>query len=156
MKYIPLAIIGLAVAVFAYFGFFYDKNPESGGNLNIPGDQSLSGNSGGWEKKTDDQPPVAVSVVPIELGGHADAWKFTIAFDTHSVDLNDDPMAVATLVDDKGVVYRPTAWEGPGSGGHHREGVLVFSPINPVPSFVELKIKNVGGILERSFRWGIK
>ena len=59
-------------------------------------------------------------------------------------------------MDDKGNIYQPKMWEGPGPGGHHREGVLVFSPIEPAPKYVELRIKNIGGIAERLFRWDVK
>jgi hypothetical protein len=80
-------------------------------------------------------------------------WKFQVVFDTHSGSLDDDLLTVASIVDDRGNAYQPTVWEGPGSGGHHREGALTFEAINPVPSYLELKIKDVGGIPERSFRW---
>ncbi len=109
-----------------------------------------------WETKTDEQLPVTVKVTPLEFGKDTKKWKFDIAFDTHSGSLDDDPLAIATLVDDKSNVFQPNNWEGAGSGGHHREGVLVFDAINPMPLFVELKIKGVGGVSERSFRWNIK
>lgn len=109
-----------------------------------------------WETKTDDQPPVTIKATPIELGKDAYAWRFQIVFDTHSGSLDDDILAVASLADEKGSTYRPTAWEGLGPGGHHSEGVLMFNSIAPAPQFVELKIKNVGGIPERSFKWNIQ
>jgi len=109
--------------------------------------------TGQWETKTDDQPPVTIRVTPVELGKDAKTWKFQIVFDTHSGNLDDDVLVAATLANDKGNVYKSTAWEGPGPGGHHREGILIFNTINPLPPFVELKIKNVGGVTERSFKW---
>ena len=59
-------------------------------------------------------------------------------------------------MDDKGNTYQSTMWEGSGPGGHHREGILVFNEINPTPAYIELKIKNVGGVPERLFKWDIK
>ncbi len=109
-----------------------------------------------WETKTDEQPPVTVTVTPLEFGADAKIWKFALVFDTHSGSLDDDPLVVVSLMDNKGNTYEPTAWEGPGPGGHHREGVLVFYEINPMPAYVALKIKDVGGIPERLFTWNIK
>lgn len=77
-------------------------------------------------------------------------------FDTHSVDLNQDVIQIAELTDDKRNIYKPTAWGRAGPGGHHREGALVFHQINPVPASVELKIKDIGGVPERSFKWNLK
>ena len=65
-------------------------------------------------------------------------------------------MKVVTLVDDKGIAYLPTRWEGAGPGGHHREGTLVFNAVNPAPTSVHLQIKEVGGIPERMFIWELK
>ena len=109
-----------------------------------------------WETKTDEQLPVTIAVTPIELGKDAKTWKFDVAFTTHSGSLDDDPVKIAFLVDDKGNTYQSTMWEGSGPGGHHREGILVFNAINPTPAYIELKIKNVGGVPERLFKWDIK
>ncbi|MBI2050972.1 MAG: hypothetical protein HYT31_04160 [Parcubacteria group bacterium] len=109
-----------------------------------------------WETKTDERPPVTVTVTPVEFGSGSKTWKFDVVFDTHSGSLDDNILTAASLIDDKGNAYQPISWEGPGPGGHHREGVLVFSAVKPVSSFIELKIKNVGGVAERLFRWSLK
>lgn len=109
-----------------------------------------------WETKTDEQLPVTIAVTPIEFGKDAKTWKFDIVFTTHSGSLDDDPVKIAFLMDNTGNTYQPTLWEGPGPGGHHREGILVFDAITPAPAYIELKIKNVGGIPERLFKWDIK
>lgn len=106
-----------------------------------------------WEAQTDEQPPIAITVTPIELGRNAPTWKFEITFDTHASDLNDDPLRTIVLWDDVGNSYPPTAWEGPGPGGHHRNGVLIFNSLTSAPKYIELIIKNVGGIAERKFKW---
>ena len=108
---------------------------------------------GNWLTKTDDQPPVTINVTPVEFGKDAKTWKFQLVFDTHSSSLDDDLLKMVSLWDNQGNSYQPIAWEGSGPGGHHREGALVFAAINPVPTNIELKIKNVGGIPERLFIW---
>lgn len=121
-------------------------------------EQPLNIAQNNWETKINDQPPVNIKITPVELGMSkgVQAWKFDVAFDTHSGSLDQDPVQVAILIDDKGNIYKPTGWEGPGPGGHHREEILVFDPINPFPQSVELKIKDIGGIPERSFKWNIQ
>ncbi|MDO8474303.1 MAG: hypothetical protein Q7S62_02065 [bacterium] len=141
MKYLLYVVIVLVAVLFLYYvGAFQPSE--------VPQEQ--------WETKTDDQPPVTVTVTPLEFGADAQIWKFALVFDTHSGSLDDDPLAVVSLVDNKDNTYEPTAWEGPGPGGHHREGILFFEAVNPMPSYAELKIKNVGGIPERLFTWSIK
>lgn len=142
------------VAFTGGFLIFYQNSPaEQKMPVTNQADQQTKQN---WESKTDDQPPVTVKVTPVELSKDAGNWKFNIAFDTHSVELDQDLMQIATLMDDKGNVYKPTTWEGAGPGGHHREGILVFNIVNPIPQSVELKIKDAGGIPERLFKWNIQ
>ncbi len=93
---------------------------------------------------------VSVSATPHSLGN---TWDFDISINTHSGELSEDLVAVSELVDDQGRLYKPTVWEGAPPGGHHRQGILRFNPISPQPKSIELKIKNVGGVAERSFRW---
>lgn len=148
MKYILYAgVIVAAILLLIYAGVLGGIAPWSSGDRQAEQDQ--------WETRTDDTAPVTIAVTPIELGAGADNWKFNVTFATHSGSLDEDPAKVAVLMDDKGGIYRPTAWAGPGPGGHHRTGVLAFKAISPTPSSVELKIKNVGGVPERSFKWEI-
>ena len=109
-----------------------------------------------WETKSDNEGPVAITITPIAFGEDADQWRFTVVFNTHSGSLDQDPTKVISVSDDKENTYQPIAWEGPGPGGHHREGALMFDPVEPSPEYVELKIRDVGGIAERSFRWDTK
>lgn len=48
-----------------------------------------------------------------------------VVFDTHSVDLDFDPVEIAML-EVEGRELRAISWDGPGPGGHHREGDLSF------------------------------
>jgi hypothetical protein len=146
MKYKLLIIIGLVVALFTYFFFVVNRDKQ-----NSNAQQQTNENS--FETKTDEQGQVSVKVTPQGFSGAQ--WKFDVVFDTHSVELNQDLMQAVVLVDDRGNEYQLTTWEGSEPGGHHREGQLVFNAINPLPVYVELKIQDVGGIAERSFRWDI-
>ena len=142
-------VIILAAALF-YFGIFNREQPQPS---NQQTEQPISTASGNWGTKIDNQPPVTIKITPIEFGKYAQTWKFRVVFDTHSGNLDDDLLTAASLVDDNANVYRPVSWEGPGPGGHHREGALIFNPVQPLPKYIELKIKNVGGVSERSFKW---
>lgn len=154
MKYSLYIFIALVIGLFAYFGIYKEKSqPISDQKIERSTNavkQSL------WETKIDDRPPVIVKVTPIKISEKAEEWKFDIVFDTHSGSLDENPIEIASLTDDKGNEYKPTAWEGSGPGGHHREGILIFNPVEQSPEYVELKIKNIGGVPERSFKWNLK
>ncbi|MBI3971777.1 MAG: hypothetical protein HY332_10860 [Chloroflexi bacterium] len=86
---------------------------------------------------------------------------FTVAMDTHSVDLDGyDLKQLAALRTDDGREVRPSAWQAP-KGGHHREGQLTFPAslgngtplISPTTRAIELVIRDVTGVAERRFRW---
>jgi hypothetical protein len=153
MKYLFYIIIILSVVGFLYFDVFNREHSPSTNDQQT--EQPMSAIRNDRDTKMDNQPPVTVRVTPVEFGEGNDSWKFDIAFDAHSGSLDDDLLVAASLVDERGNAYRPIAWEGPGPGGHHRKGVLVFEAINPMPLSVELKIKNVGGVPERSFKWNL-
>ena len=154
MKYARFITIGLAFVflIYIFFVIFQDRAKNGAENAQTNQEQGVQQ----WETKTDEQPPVTIKVTPIELGKDTRVWKFDIVLDTHSGSLDDDLTAVTTLTDDKDNTYQPISWEGPGPGGHHREGMLIFNAINPSPPYVELRIKNVGGVPERSFKWNIE
>lgn len=146
MKYWIFVSLGLAlILVLGYYLVMTIKGPNP-----------QSSNQKLWETKVDEQEPISIKVIPLQLGAGQNPWKFEVIFTTHSGDLDVDASKAAVLVDDKGNVFQPTSWEGPGPGGHHISGNLLFDPITPLPNFVELKIKNVGGIPERAFRWSLE
>ncbi len=156
MKYLKFTLI-ILVAIFLLYYYF---SVSDAGKQQLKGSRQIESVSSSeqkqWETKTDEQSPVTVAVTPIEFGKDAGTWKFDIVFDTHSGNLDENPLEIALLLDDKSNTYQPLAWEGPGPGGHHREGVLIFNPIRPAPPYVELKVKDVGGISERSFKWSVE
>jgi len=147
-----ILLIGLVALLLVYFGFFNgDKSQQKNSEQ-----AEQSANIEQWETKTDDQSPVTIKITPVELDKGVSKWKFDVAFDTHAGSLDDDPVKVISLSDDKGNTYQPISWEGAGPGGHHREGILVFNTIVPAPLYIELKVKDVGGIPERLFRWNLE
>jgi hypothetical protein len=99
---------------------------------------------------------VTVTVKPGSLAQDAKSWEFKIVLDTHSQDLSDDLVKAARLVDGDGRQYAPTAWDGAAPGGHHREGVLRFSPVSPPPRAIELQIRRPGEANPRVFRWQLQ
>ena len=99
---------------------------------------------------------VTVEVTPRNLSAGAGTWDFKVVLDTHAGDLNDDLLKTTLLLDDMGGKYIPAQWEGPGPGGHHREGVLKFKPVSPAPATIELQIRRAGEAIPRSFRWQLK
>lgn len=79
-----------------------------------------------------------------------------ITMNTHSVELADEMTKVSILRDDSGNEYKPTAWEGAGPGGHHRERKLKFAAMTTQPKYIELVIKDLAKVAERSFRWELR
>ena len=79
--------------------------------------------------------------------------RFSIALDTHSVNLDAyDLKALAVLRDDTGIVLKPTAIENKGSA-HHRQAILTFPRPSTKRTWLELVIKDIAGEPERVFRW---
>ena len=95
---------------------------------------------------------VEVTVTP-EAVRYGEPLAFSIALNTHSGSLDVDLTRSALLGDDQGNAYLPTAWEGDPPGGHHRSGLLRFSPLKPGAGLLKLTIKDVNRVPERVFRW---
>jgi len=86
----------------------------------------------------------------------ANGPRFQVVLDTHSVNLDTyDLKIVAVLRDDTGKSYVATAMENKG-GGHHREAVVSFPKLSPAAKRVELIIKDVAGVKERTFAWNVE
>jgi hypothetical protein len=79
--------------------------------------------------------------------------RFSVALDTHSVNLDVyDLKANSILRDDTGMVLQPTGLENKGSG-HHRQIILTFPRPSMDRKWLELVIKDIAGQKERTFRW---
>ena len=81
---------------------------------------------------------------------------FSLSLNTHSVDLSPYRLeALSLLQDGKGRDARPVRWEeDEGSSIHHRSGRLLFPKEGlDAASGLELVVRDVGGVRERTFRW---
>ena len=81
---------------------------------------------------------------------------FSLSLNTHSVDLSPYQLeALSLLRDGRGRDAQPVRWEeDQGSSSHHRSGRLLFprEGLDPA-SGLELVVRDVGGVTERTFRW---
>ncbi len=96
---------------------------------------------------------VMVSVTPQDLSKNAKTWRFAVRLNTHVSPITQDMLKVTSLSVGAGPGEAPTGWDGDPPGGHHRRGVLAFTPIAPTPETVTLHIRNVGGVSDRAFTW---
>ncbi|MBI4786005.1 MAG: hypothetical protein HY782_03040 [Chloroflexi bacterium] len=124
---------------------------SSSAAANNPAAQSSS-SGGAFESKSNEGGSVTVVVKPTALAV-GETVAFDVAMDTHSVELSDDMTKIAILRDDAGKEYKATAWDGPGGGGHHREGIIKFAALTSKPHHVELVIKGLAKVPERVFQW---
>ncbi len=137
-----LGAAGLALAL-ALYGLVL-AGPAGG-----PASPAVSPASG--LARTEEGGQVAVTLTP--LGGS----RFSVALETHSVDLDGYDLAkLATLEDRGGNRVSPSSWEKSGSG-HHVGGTLGF-PASGEKGALDLKgpvavtLRSVGGV-DRTFRW---
>ena len=106
--------------------------------------------------QTNSQGNVTMQVKPINISKASKIWAFEVDLETHTVELSQDLVKNAVILDDQGKGYYPVAWEGDPPGGHHRKGVLKFEAIFPIPKLVLLKINQIGDTQERVFKWELK
>jgi len=82
--------------------------------------------------------------------------RFRVVLDTHSVNLDSyDLKALSVLRDDAGNNYLPSGAENKGSG-HHREVTLIFPKVSPQAKRIEIVLKEIAGVKERTFRWNLE
>lgn len=98
---------------------------------------------------------VTVKVTYLNAESKEDA-RFQVVLDTHSVNLDAfDLKTLSLLRDEAGKTYEPTRVENKGSG-HHREIALSFPRPAPEIKRLELVIKDIAGVKERTFRWDMQ
>lgn len=158
MKKITVIIISILLIILTFKlkdSFSINIGPKNASTSTNTVSPTQNQNSNNSLTKESSEGPVTVAITPQSLDPNSSTWNFEISLNTHSEELSADLVAVSELTDDQGKSYKPISWEGAPPGGHHREGVLRFSLISPKPKSLELKIKNVGGVSERRFKWNL-
>lgn len=150
MRKAILPILAAVVFLTGFLIFYHNRSIEQKTSA-VSETEQQADSPQKWETKIDDQANVTIVVTPLDISPKSAEWKFDVGLNTHSVELDQDMTKSVVLIDDQGREYKPINWEGP-VGGHHREGVLTFSPITPTPKSIKLKISDVGGVV-RTFSW---
>lgn len=112
----------------------------AGGILWTRGDDSGGDSGSGFATRTVQAGEVKVTMTPRSLG--AGGAGIRVVFDTHTGSLDLDP-ATTSRLRVNGTPAAPGIWDGPGPGGHHREGTLTFSAPVPAGAAVELRISGL-------------
>lgn len=156
MSKIKIVIVGSILVVLGIFVFviFTPLSSKKENNNGIfLGEKKVSV----WEAKTETRGAVDVSVQPENLSDDKNTeWAFAVSFNTHSEEMDDDVASISMLRDSNGKEYAPHEWKGDPPGGHHRSGILLFSPIIPRPDSISIVIKRPREESERRFTWDIK
>lgn len=123
---------------------------------------AATGDGGVVRQATDTQTSAGGGVtVTVSRLDAADAIAFTVALDTHAVNLDAyDLGQLAVLRTPSGEEVAPLAWDAP-AGGHHRQGTLSFPTVaadgtplvQPDDGELVLVIRAVAGVAERTFSW---
>jgi hypothetical protein len=96
--------------------------------------------------------------VVVDWAGPSAGAVFHVTLDTHSVDLDALDLGDAILRNDRGETLLPRPWAAL-KGGHHRQGTLSFdgdaARFLADAQWIELIIKGVGQLPERSLRWDL-
>lgn len=102
-----------------------------------------------------------IFVTPAYLAsGGADARRyepdthtvFLVAMNTHTVDLAGYDMVTVSALRAGGRVHAPLRWVSTSDNSHHRSGALIFPKVAGGQD-LELVIRTVAGVPERTFRW---
>ncbi len=95
-----------------------------------------------------------VTVIATLLKDQGEATAVKLVLETHSVNLDGYKWeAIATLRHENGRTYPVEAVANASGGGHHRQAVLRFGKLSPEAKTIELIVKDVAGVPERTFRW---
>ena len=107
-------------------------------------------------KQSSESDGVTIEVKPVDVSAKATTWSFQVSLSTHSQDLSDDLVRTAYIVNraDKKQIT-PVAWKGDAPGGHHRNGVLSFKALTPLPKAIELRVQRASEKAPRIFRWDL-
>ncbi len=162
-KSVLITIIVALVAVVATFSFNKkDKQVskrentadvninKTSNNTKILGDES----SNKYETQTKDQASVTIDITPKQLGIEENQNIFTIALNTHSVELDFNFAEIMVLKDDLGNLYSAIEWTG-NRGSHHVNGDIIFPTIDRQAKSITLQINGINEV-DRIFKWILK
>lgn len=149
MRYLIVFVI-FATVVFGVFFLLKNIRQKNKILLPSPANQVL-----GLELKNNNEGAVEIKIEPLNINSDAIIWNFRITMTTHSVELNNDLLEDALLIDNDGREYKPIAWDGPLPGGHHLTGELKFQAPLKLPASIKLVLRNIGQIKERQFVWSL-
>lgn len=97
---------------------------------------------------------VTVDVQPKQLESGVGDVVFSVAFNTHSVELDFDFTKIISLEDNLGNSYSAREWTG-NSGWHHVNGDIIFPSIDVVATYVTLTITTIEG-QTLQFSWDVQ
>ena len=101
--------------------------------------------------------PEILALPQMERAGELDLSRylaFYVRLNAESTDLSKyDLVRISVLRDLGGGEYQPEAWLLWDAADNYREGLLLFLKPELGPEGVELVVRGVGGVTERSFRW---
>ena len=157
MKRLPTIVAALLGLILFACG---NTNPASNPATPVPAASTTNNSSVGTNAnlvKINSEAMVTVEVTPLNLDDKSAAtFDFTVALNTHSVDLNYDYKSIATLSNDVGDKVQAIKWDGPTSGGHHVSGTLKFPALKNRGQVWTLTLRGIGGVPERTFTWMVK
>lgn len=103
-------------------------------------DKSTPTTDTGLDTRTVEAGEVTVEIDPRRVDERG--AEFAVTFDTHTVELDLDVAANAKLTVG-GVAWTNPTWAGDGPTGHHRSGVLRFTPAGPADGEIEIRISGL-------------
>ena len=107
---------------------------------------------------------VTVEATLLDPKAIGEKLSFRVKLDTHTGSLDEyDLVKISSLRDDQGREFPAPTLEKPEGAGHHRSGMLTFSNqdqdgrpiVTHSTKYIELVIKDVAGVAERTFRWDL-
>jgi hypothetical protein len=153
-----LMVAVLALAFAAACGDGGDPTAQAPASSPTPSPLTLvDGGEGGVTIHVTWVTPDLLSSPELESAGYLDLSRylaFYVRLDADSADLSKYDLArISVLHDLSGGEYQPEAWLPSNVTGDYREGLLIFRKVQLGSEGVELVIRGVGGVAERSYRW---
>lgn len=110
--------------------------------------------NGSSNQQTASMGAVTIDVEPKQLGEANSNSIFSVAFNTHSVELDFDFTKIISLQDDLGKNYQALEWTG-NSGWHHVSGDIIFPPLDEKANKVTMSIIDIENTTS-SFKWDVE